>query len=183
MRRSSCLLASLIDTSIHSIHRKATRAFQHEIGTLPRVALPVTYSDKMFWRRVFDRDPAFVAYCDKLETKEIFRRFSDCLHIAETLWTGDDPAELPAGLRHPDIVVKMNAGCDRNWFFRHQGKDEPAFIAACRGWLAQPYGLEQMEWGYGVVPRRLFAERSIAADSHGIDDIRSICSAAKYSIR
>ena len=53
MSLSSGPLASLVDRAIHSIHRKATRAFRAEIGALPRVALPVSYSDKMFWRRVF----------------------------------------------------------------------------------------------------------------------------------
>jgi hypothetical protein len=172
MSWSSGPLARLIDKAVHSTHRKATRAFRHEIGALPRVALPVSYSDKMFWRRVFDRSPAFVAYCDKLETKEIFRRFPDRLHIAETLWTGDDPAELPAGLRHPDIVVKMNAGCDRNWFFRHRQDDHQTFLATCRDWLSLPYGVEGIEWAYGAARRKLFAERCVAPDPRGIDEIK-----------
>ena len=166
----SRMLARAIDAAIHATHRKATRFFRAELDRLPRVILPVSYSDKMFWRRVFDHNPAFVAHCDKLEAKRLFKEQD--VEVAEVLWSGTDPARLPAALRHADVVVKMNAGCDRNWFFRHQGKDEAAFHATCQGWLEQTFGVDGLEWAYGMAPKRLFAERSIAPHPRDIDEIK-----------
>jgi hypothetical protein len=167
---SSGPLASLVDRAIHSIHRKATRAFRAEIGALPRIALPVSYSDKMFWRRVFDRNPAFIAHCDKLQVKHLFQQQD--VEVAEVLWSGTDPAGLPASLRHEDVVVKMNAACDRNWFFQDQRDDPATFLATCQGWLEQTYGVDALEWAYGAAPKRLFAERRIAPDPRVIDEIK-----------
>jgi hypothetical protein len=165
-------LARLIDAAVEARHRKAGRAFRTELGARPRVALPVSYNDKMFWRRIFDRNPAFVAYCDKLATKEIFRRHAPGLALARTLWSGSDPAELPDELRRADVVVKMNAGCDRNWFFHERPEDEQAFRATCRDWLARPYGRRYAEWAYSVAPRRLFAEEVLERDPGRIDEIK-----------
>lgn len=164
------LLARAIDAALHATHRKPTRAFRAEIGRLPRVVLPVSYSDKMFWRRVFDRNPAFIAHCDKLQAKRLFEQQD--VEVPETLWTGTDPAEMPISLRHADVVVKMNAGCDRNWFFRHWPDGPDAFLATTRKWLEQAYGVDGLEWAYGMASRRLFAERTIAPDPRGIDEIK-----------
>jgi len=164
------LLARAIDSALHATHRKPTRAFRAEIGALPRILLPVSYSDKMFWRRVFDHNPAFVAHCDKLAAKQLFAQQD--VPVAELLWSGTDPAALPATLRHADVVVKMNAACNRNWFFRHQGDDPAAFEATCRGWLGQTFGVAALEWAYGKAPKRLLAERVIAPDPLGIDEIK-----------
>jgi len=169
---ASPLWARWIDKVVHARHRRATRAYWNEFGVLPRVALPVSYNEKMFWRRTFDRDPAFVAYCDKLETKSIFQRCDSGLDLAETLWIGTDPADMPASLRRPDVVVKMNAGCDRNWFFRDHAGENAAFLESGRDWLDRPFGVDSIEWGYGQVPPKLFAEATIASDSNGIDEIK-----------
>jgi hypothetical protein len=169
-------LARLIDAAIHAGYRKETREFRAEIGVPPRAAFPVSYNDKMFWRRVFDRNPAFVAYCDKLEAKAIFERCADQagveVGIAKTLWVGDDPAELPASLRHSGVVLKMNSGSGRNWFFHERAENEALLHATCRDWLARPYGRDTAEWAYGETSRRLFAEEVLHPDPHQIDDIK-----------
>ncbi len=162
----------LIDAAVEARHWKSARAFRDELGVRPRVALPVSYNDKMFWRRIFDRNPAFVAHCDKLATKETFRRHAPDLALARTLWTGSDPAELPDALRRPDVVVKMNAGCARNWFFHERPDDEAAFRKACRRWLSRPYGRRYGEWAYGEATPRLFAEEVLMPDPRGMDEIK-----------
>src|SRR5690606_27811896 len=134
--------------------------------------LPVSYNDKMFWRRIFDHDPAFVGYCDKLETKAIFRRHAPDLRLATTLWQGADPAELPAALRRADVVVKLNSGCNQNWFFHDRPDDEASFQATCRAWLATPYGRRAAEWAYGETSRQLFAEEVLEPDPGRMDEIK-----------
>lgn len=172
MNLPSRSLSRLIDVGVCAAFRKPTRAYRAEFGALPRVVLPVSYNDKMFWRRVFDRNPAFIAHCDKLETKKLFARHSEPLRLAETLWTGTDPAELPASLRNPGVVVKMNSGSGRNWFFHERTDAEAAFLATCRAWLARPYGRDTAEWAYGETSRCLFAEEVLEPDRHRIDEIK-----------
>lgn len=169
---ASLPLARLIDATVHAAYWRATRAFRAEIGALPRVALPVSYNDKMFWRRIFDRNPAFVTYCDKLATKRLFRRHEGRVQLAETLWTGTDPAELPVALRRPDVVVKMNAGCQQNWFFHNRPESHSEFIATGRRWLEKPYGRHHGEWAYSAVPRRLFAEAVLVPDPRQMEEIK-----------
>lgn len=165
-------LSRVIDAAVEARHWRSAHAFRKELGVRPRAALPVSYNDKMLWRRVFDRNPAFVGYCDKLETKAIFRRHAPGLALPRTLWTGSDPAALPDALRHPDVVVKMNAGCARNWFFHERSDDEASFRKACRRWLERPYGRRYGEWAYGEIERRLFAEEVLVHDPGRMDEIK-----------
>jgi hypothetical protein len=152
--------------------RRAVRAFRRELGYTPNIAVPVTYHEKMFWRRIVDHNPAFVAYCDKLAAKEIFLGLDDPVAVPETLWTGTRPEDLPDALMRPDVVVKLNAGCNSNWFFARDGTDRGAFELACRKWLSKPFGTETSEWGYWPSERRLMAEAVIAADRADIAELK-----------
>ena len=139
------------------------KAYVDEIGSLPNIAFPSSYNEKMFWRRVFDRDPAFVTYCDKLATKKIFENYAGDLHVAETLWTGTDPDALPAELCNDDVVVKFNAASTRNWFFGRPPEPPDRFKSTLRRWMRRwPYGAGSGQWGYSQVKPLLYAERMVA---------------------
>jgi hypothetical protein len=153
-------------------HRSALGYYRRELGAWPQIAVPRSYNEKMFWRRVFDHNPAFVRFCDKLATKEIFGALTPPLPTFETLWTGDRIEDLPATLYRPDVVVKHNAGCDRNWFFAHRGTDRHALAAACRAWMTTPYGTEQSEWAYGRARSTLLAEQVLEADPHKLVEFK-----------
>jgi hypothetical protein len=151
-----------LNLAVYVVYRRALRVYMRDIGVLPNVALPSSYHEKMFWRRVFDRNPAFVTFCDKLASKEVFASCGEDVAVAETLWVGTDPPGLPAALRRDDVVVKMNAASGRNWVFGRPPDKEADFSSTCRAWLRQPYSPWKGEWGYTQVKPRLFAERMVA---------------------
>jgi len=166
------LAAHYIDLHAYLVFRGAVRAFRREIGCYPHIAMPVTYHDKMFWRRIVDRNPAFVTYCNKLAAKQIFSSLDDPIPVPETLWTGTRPEDLPDELMRPDIVVKLNAGCNSNWFFADDGTDRTAFNRTCRQWLSKPFGTWTAEWAYWPTERILMAESVIATDRSGMVELK-----------
>ena len=159
----------------YAAHPRALNSFRKYLGYWPNIAFPVTYHEKMFWRRVFDHDPFHQACCDKLAGKAMFAALADPVPSPETLWTGDRPEDYPAELMRDDVVVKMTAGCRMNWFFAEQGRNRRDFERTCRHWLARPYGGKQSQWGYRDLPRRLMAERVVAGSARDIEELKVHC--------
>ncbi|MAS05191.1 MAG: hypothetical protein CL534_10960 [Ahrensia sp.] len=153
--------ARWLNASACLAHPRAILSFRKHLGFHPNIALPVTYHEKMYWRRIFDHDPAFNIFCDKLATRRLFEGLDEPVRIPKLLWTGSEPDALPGELMRAGVVVKLNAGCRQNWFFAERGADRDAFRRETRKWLARPYGGKHVQWGYRDVERRLFAEEEI----------------------
>ena len=151
---------------------RSVASFRKHMKYLPNIALPVTFHEKMFWWRMFDRDPAFIRYCDKLACRRLFEALDPPVALPRLLWTGRRPEDLPDELVRPGVIVKLNAGCRQNWFFSRDGVDRAGFERACRGWLARPYGRKHRQWGYAGVERMLFAEEEIACDRMTMDELK-----------
>jgi len=151
---------------------RAFRKFRRILRYWPRVALPRTYNEKMLWRRLFDRNPAFVQQSDKLAVKDMFRALDDPIDVSETLWTGTRPEDFPDDLWRDDVVVKHSAGSGRNWVFAQRKEDREAFNRTLRGWMDVTYGQKQGEWAYRDARKVLFAERMVADDPRKIEEIK-----------
>jgi hypothetical protein len=165
------LLGWVVNFIVYARYPRALKHYWLELRTLPNVALPRTYYEKMFWRRVFDHNPAFLIFSDKLCTKDIFASFGSDIRVPETLWVGNDPARLPAELRRPDVVAKMNTGVGRNWFFAER-PDGERFLAAFRKWLEHPPTKTLAEWAYGLVDPVMFAERLVVERDEKLEELK-----------
>lgn len=126
----------------------------------------------MFWRRIFDHNPDFVTFSDKIATKDVFRQLTRPIDVPDTLWRGTDPAEFPESLMRDDVVVKHNSGYNQNWFFHARGTDRLEFEAACRQWMSAPFGQHERQWAYSAVDRQIFAEAVISKDPRDLAEIK-----------
>ena len=140
------------------------RKFRHEVGYFPNVARPFRYNEKMLWRKLFDHNPLFVTFTDKLATKVLVSRICPQLRIAEVLWVGDDISTIPADVLERPIVIKANHGCSKNFFPKagETGRDIP--VKRINNWLGKVHGRNRLEWAYGLAERKLFAEELILPD-------------------
>jgi hypothetical protein len=132
-------------------------------GELPRIVFPRSYTDRIQWRKVFDRNPIFVSLADKLAAKNYIALRCPDLALPKTLWTGtrieDAPGELLAG----DVVVKANHGSGQNFFIR-AGRYDPGLLSRLTAaWMSQPYGQRDAEWAYHSITRRLFIEEMLGS--------------------
>jgi hypothetical protein len=128
------------------------------------VAVPRDYTDRMLWRKLFDRNPLFVTFADKLATKDWIAARCPGLPIPETLWRGTDPAAIPPRLLRPGVIVKANHGS--NFFLPIRGRVPPReeVVALARRWLATGWGRRRGEWHYAEVRREVFVEELVGGD-------------------
>ncbi len=140
---------------------------------------PKTFSEKLQWRKVYDRNPLFPVLLDKVRMPEWARSVlpaSDhhCLpdyrqvaRLAEDI----DFASLPA-----DVALKCNHGSGWNVLLREgEPFDEDQVRHRLNRWLARKFGKtrELHEWGYLNIPPRIAVhDLLLFPDGRLADDLR-----------
>jgi hypothetical protein len=158
-------LIKAVNAWTYGRHPNLIRYFFRRIGKLPNVADPKTFHEKMLWRKIFDHDPRFVDYCDKIATKSRFTTRCPDLPVAKLLWSGENPSDIPAELLDRPVIVKASHGCDFNYWVEPGTVDRTALEQTLRSWLANRYGHRHGEWGYSQVRPRLLVEERLGAAS------------------
>ena len=139
---------------------------------LPNIAFPRGYGDRMQWRKIFDHNPQFGIFADKLATKKFIAERIPGLALSKVLWVGDSADAIPRELLTGNVVVKASHGSAFNFFIRDGQYDWNALRRACRKWLrTYPYGRFDAEWAYRLATPKLFVEERLPGDSRTLIDI------------
>jgi hypothetical protein len=154
----------LVNLFTYLRHAYNIRRFRRRVGYFPDVARPLRYNEKMLWRKVFDRNPLFVIFSDKLAAKAFVSRLCPDLLLPEVLWVGDDASRIPAALLERPVVIKASHDCNKNFFPRPGNSHRDLPIAKLNRWLRRVHGRSHLEWAYGLAARKLFAEALIVPD-------------------
>jgi len=139
---------------------KNSRLFLQYMGRAPRYIEPRNWTDKMQWRKVFDRNPLFRVYADKVDVRQYIESLGTTVRCPEFLWVGSDPDRIPFDSLSGPYVVKPAIASGQVIMVRDPRQaDETAIKAACKEWLAQrDYGLDSVEWGYWGRTNRILIE-------------------------
>lgn len=128
------------------------------------VALPRLANEKFLWRKLFDRDPRFVAASDKIAAKDWVKKQGINVRVPETLWTGTNANLIPNDLWQRPVYIKAAHGWQMNVpvLTPYTADEKAAIIAKANGFLRQCHGNAGFEWAYSEVPRRLLVEEAIS---------------------
>ena len=143
-------------------HWRATFSFWRHVGRLPQLCPPVRHNDKFFWRKVFDHNPMFEVFCNKLACKEWVRARCPELPVPATLWQGASARDIPDDLLTQPAFIKANNGSSYNIRIDGETVDRGLIEARFSRWLSRPYGQGNSEWGYKDVPRTVFVEEIVS---------------------
>lgn len=144
------------------------RDFAAEHGRPPRLLRPRGFTDKMQWRKLFQHDPRFAVFCDKLATRDHVAARVGAERLVPLLWQGARPEEIPFDRLDPPFVLKPSHSCGRCVLVRSGEVPDPDLLrATAAAWLRHCHGSERIEPGYVNVPRRLMVERLLLSPSGG----------------
>jgi hypothetical protein len=139
---------------------RATYADMH--GQMPNLFRPRGFTEKMQWRKLFDRNPAFNLFCDKLATRDFVAGRIGAEYVVPLLWTGT-AEEIPFERLTPPYFLKSTHASAQVASVTAAGPDPQALRAQASAWLQTCYFEQSGEPGYKGVPRRLMAERTLFA--------------------
>src|SRR3984893_13376641 len=80
--------------------------FRHYHGASPHLLRPQTFSEKVQWRKLFDLNPQFGVFSDKLRVRDFIRERAGPGVLPPLLWAGDDPDAVPLETLMPPYVLK-----------------------------------------------------------------------------
>ena len=132
------------------------------------LALPFLADEKFFWRRIFDRNPDFTLFCDKLATKAWIARREPQAGLPETLWQGTDAREIPEALLKRRAFLKASHGWQMN-FPVHTAQSREEVVAVGDAYMRERHGARKHQWGYFDVPPRLLLEECVGDPGPGIE--------------
>lgn len=137
-----------------------TMRYYLTFGRFPNYLNPQMESEKIQWRKLFDRNPLFAVFCDKLATRDYAAARAPAVRLTELYWSGIEAGDMPLETLPLPFVIKPNNRSGAHIFVRRpEDLDPPAIRRQCRAWLrAAPYGRATGEWGYGQVPTRIMIE-------------------------
>ncbi|WP_294416036.1 ATP-grasp fold amidoligase family protein [uncultured Senegalimassilia sp.] len=138
---------------------------------------PKTFSEKVQWIKLHDRNPLMPRCADKYEVRGYVEERSCGKYLNELLWHGSDPAQIPFDGLPEKYVVKVTHGSTFNVIADGtEPIDREDVVRRCRRWLKAKFLPCYGEWFYGRsggVEPSVIVEKYIEADGDdGLDDYK-----------
>lgn len=133
-------------------------------GRFPNYMRPTAMSEKLQWRKAFDRNPVLGTLCDKLEMRRYAAARAPLLQFPNLYWSGEALDRMPLDEIPLPFVVKANNRSRANIFVRRpEDLDRSRIAEQCRKWLeSKPYGRNLGEWGYSQVESKILIEEFLS---------------------
>lgn len=130
-----------------------------------RLDNPQTFCEKLQWIKLYDRNPIYTTYVDKVEVKKYVASIVGKDFVIPTIAVWDNVEDISFDNLPNSFVIKCNHNSgtgmcicrDKNKLNIEKVKRELS-----RG-LAEDYYIINREWPYKNVPRKIFAEQFISS--------------------
>jgi hypothetical protein len=133
-------------------------------GTLPRLGNPKTFTEKIQFRKLYDRDDRLPRLADKVLVKAYVEEKLGSAWVIPTLWHGRRLPPLADRTWQAPFVVKANNGSATNYFVHSEiDKNWQRIEALCESWMAMPNRAPLGEWAYLEVKPQLLIEPFVGA--------------------
>lgn len=150
-----------------SNYRLTKKFFFKKLGYHLNFENPKSFNEKVFWKKIYDRNPLLPITADKYEVrsyiKEVLGEKTANEILIPLLYVTDKPDTIPFQNISPPFIIKPNHASGRyiiienNNNYNHLNKKE--IIRTCWGWLKIPYGLDRHEWAYQPIKRKIVIEK------------------------
>jgi hypothetical protein len=145
----------------------------------PHFKSPRSFSEKVWNRMLYDRDPRWTMLSDKLRVRDYVTRRVGSDHLIPLLWNGENPEGIPFDELPSKFVIKATHGCDYNVIVKDKTQlNQTHTKRQLMKWLRENYCQEHlvgMEWGYKNIRPAIIVE-SFLEDNGGVPvDYKFLC--------
>jgi hypothetical protein len=141
---------------------------RQKLGKWPNAGWPRGLTEKLMWRKLFDRDPQFVTITDKLTARAFVADRSPALPYARLLWSGDSASDIPDEVMSGPAVVKPNNSSGVHFIVRNGQPDRQTIARATRHLIRPSGNRRREEWAYWPIRGRLLVEEFVTLGGSGL---------------
>lgn len=138
---------------------------------------PETFSQKLQWIKLYDKNELMPLCCDKYTVRGYVEDMGCGEILNELYWHGTDPEQIPYDTLPDQFVIKVTHGSTFNIIVKDKNKlDRQEVSKKIRKWLKADYLACYGEWFYGQVPPRIIVEKYLE-DKNGqeLRDYKVFC--------
>jgi hypothetical protein len=163
---------------LESDRTRIVRQFEASHGYPPDLENPKTWSEKVQWMKLNDRDPLYTRCSDKYRMRDYVAETAGDRYLVPLLGVYDDARRIDFDALPNNFVIKANHGCGWNLLIRNQKTDlnRRAVVIRCNKWLAKNYYVNHREWQYKEIAPLLIVEELLLDDEGSVPaDIKIHC--------
>ena len=136
--------------------------FRYRIGKPLNLHHPMTFSEKIQWIKLYDKNPLMPLYADKYEVRNVVRSKVGTHILNELYGVFESVDEIDFDLLPESFVLKANHASGWNVIVRNKSAlDVEETKKKMKKWLTSRYGERKMEWAYENIPARIVCELSL----------------------
>ncbi len=129
---------------------------------------PITFNEKINWRKLYQRDPRLSVFADKIAVKREIARLVGEQYVVPTLWHGERPEDIPFESLKPPYVIKTNHGWNDAVFIRSKdGIDKKKIAAKMKKALRRDHGRANRERAYRGIKPEILVEKMLQTPDGG----------------
>jgi hypothetical protein len=145
-------------------YRNIKELFRKKMGYDLNLDTPRSYSEKIIWKKLYDRNPLLTETADKFKVRSYIRKKlgrKDAEKILIPLYfVSSDPDTIPFEEFPENFVIKPNHGSRMHLIVNGNGEENIQGIKkTCEEWLKHDYGLYHYEWAYRDIKRKIIVEK------------------------
>jgi hypothetical protein len=151
-----------------------TEIYKEVLGYEPDLENPVTFNEKIQYKKLNDRDPLLPLTADKYRVRDYIKEkigeADD--YLIPLLYVTDKPKTIPFNDLPKPYILKANHGCGWNIIVRDEF-DKDKIIHRLSKWVKAKFGQEHFEWLYSQIKPLIVAEKLITDDRGNLpNDVR-----------
>lgn len=134
-------------------------------GEWPNISSPQTFSEKIQYRKLYDRNPLYGQLVDKIAVKSYIAERIGAEHVVPTYWSGTKISEIDWTTIPLPAVIKPNHASGLGQFL-YDRKDIDLLLKQdpTGRWLATDHASYNREWAYTQVKRQIMIEKMLMRD-------------------
>ena len=152
--------------------------FRLRMGYKLDLQSPKTYSEKLMWLKLHDRNPDYTKLVDKYAVKEVVEQKIGKQYVIPTLGVWDRPEDIEWDKLPDCFVLKTTHGGGNTGVVICKDKtsfDKDKAIAKLNKSLKQDIYKTLREWPYKNVHRRIIAEQFVEGEDNDLPDYKFFC--------
>ena len=146
--------------------------FYKKMGYPLNLKNPQSFYEKIFWKKIYDRNPLLPITADKYEVrsyiKEVLGEEKAKEILIPLLYVTDKPETIPFEKLYSAFIIKPNHASGLHIIVENGHFDKKKIVMTCRKWLKIPYGLEKLEWAYQSIKRKIVIEKLLREEEGSI---------------